>query len=144
MNKILVALDGSPRAERVLAHAIALAKLTNAKLILQRSFGIPAAMPANVWSLPEGSLIESLRAETSKYLEGCAKEVPAELLGKTRVDIGVAWSAVCDAAKEENVDLVVIGSHGYSGIDHVLGTTAARIVNHVDRTLLVVRPPPAG
>ena len=39
--------------------------------------------------------------------------------------------------------LVIIGSHGYGGIDHLLGTTAARIVNHADRPVLVFRPTPA-
>ena len=37
--------------------------------------------------------------------------------------------------------LIVIGSHGYGGIDHLLGTTAARVVNHADRPVLVVRGP---
>jgi nucleotide-binding universal stress UspA family protein len=37
--------------------------------------------------------------------------------------------------------LILIGSHGYSGLDHLLGTTAARVVNHADRSVLVVRHP---
>jgi universal stress protein F len=142
MKKILVALDGSPRAERVLAHAIALAELTGAKLVLHRSFGVPPSMPSYVWALPEGSLIDSLRAAVRKYLDDCAKQVPPALLDHVRADLGVAWQAVCDVAKEEAVDLVVMGAHGYSGFDHVLGTTAARIVNHIDRPLFVVRPTP--
>jgi nucleotide-binding universal stress UspA family protein len=39
-----------------------------------------------------------------------------------------------------DVDLIVIGSHGYGALDHVLGTTAAKVVNHADRSVLVVRP----
>jgi nucleotide-binding universal stress UspA family protein len=35
---------------------------------------------------------------------------------------------------------VVLGSHGYSGFDRILGTTAAKVVNHCDRSVLVVRP----
>jgi nucleotide-binding universal stress UspA family protein len=53
---------------------------------------------------------------------------------------GFPWQAVCAAAVDESVDLIVIGSHGYSGIDHLIGTTAAKIVNHADRPVLVVRP----
>jgi nucleotide-binding universal stress UspA family protein len=142
MKKILVALDGSPRADGVLEHAVALAGLTGAKLVLHRSFGIPASMPDHVWALPEGSLIDSLRTGVVHYLDECAKAVPAPLLHGVRADVGVPWQAVCSAAKQENADLVVIGAHGYSGVDHVLGTTAARIVNHIDRPLLVVRPVP--
>ena len=35
--------------------------------------------------------------------------------------------------------MIVIGSHGYDTLDKVLGTTAAKIVNHADRSVLVVR-----
>jgi nucleotide-binding universal stress UspA family protein len=37
------------------------------------------------------------------------------------------------------VDLIVIGSHGYDALDRLLGTTAAKVVNHADRSVLVVR-----
>jgi nucleotide-binding universal stress UspA family protein len=42
-------------------------------------------------------------------------------------------------ARAIGADLIVIGSHGYGGLDRVLGTTAARVVNHADRSVLVVR-----
>jgi len=65
--------------------------------------------------------------------------VPAELLGGTQIVIGVAWQAICDGAHEQQADLVVIGSHGYSGFDRLLGTTAAKVVNHAQCSVLVVR-----
>ena len=141
MKTILVALDGSPRAPGILALAVSLAKLNGAKLVLMRSFGLPPAMPPHVWALPDGSLIDSLRHDATS-LEGCAKEVPAELFGEIRVELGTPWQAVCQAARSVDADLVVIGAHGYSGVDHLLGTTAAKVVNHIDRPLLVVRPKP--
>jgi nucleotide-binding universal stress UspA family protein len=59
-----------------------------------------------------------------------------------RLKLAVAnpWRGVCAAALEEQVDLIVIGSHGYGALDHVLGTNAARIVNHAPCSVLVVRP----
>jgi nucleotide-binding universal stress UspA family protein len=57
-----------------------------------------------------------------------------------RVALGAPWEAVCSAAREVSADLILIGSHGYSGIDRLLGTTAAKIVNHADRPVLVARP----
>jgi len=47
---------------------------------------------------------------------------------------------ICRTARELDADLIVIGSHGYGGIDRVLATTAARVVNHADRSVLVARP----
>jgi universal stress protein F len=139
MKKILVAIDGSPRAESVLSSAVSMAQLTGSKLLLFRSFGLPPAMPPHVWALPEGSLQETLRHDAKSYLDECAKLVPRDMLAGVRVDVGSPWQAICAAAVAEEVDLVIIGSHGYSGVDHVLGTTAAKVVNHIDRPVLVIR-----
>jgi universal stress protein F len=139
MKKILVALDGSPRAEGILAYAVSTANLMGSKLVLFRSFGLPPAMPPHVWALPDGSLQETLRRDAKSYLDECAKLVPREILAGVRVDVGTPWQAICSAAVAEEVDMVIIGSHGYSAVDHLLGTTAAKVVNHVDRSVLVVR-----
>jgi nucleotide-binding universal stress UspA family protein len=47
---------------------------------------------------------------------------------------------VCGAAKALDADLIVVGSHGYGTVDRLLGTTAAKIVNHAECSVLVVRP----
>jgi nucleotide-binding universal stress UspA family protein len=140
MKTILVGLDGSPRADGVLAYAESLARSTGSKLVLFRSFGIPPDMTL-AWPASDQTLELALQTQAQKYLESCAAKVPSDLLGGVRVDLGVPWQAVCEAARDESVDLIVIGSHGYSGIDHLLGTTAAKIVNHADRPVLVVRGP---
>jgi nucleotide-binding universal stress UspA family protein len=142
MKKLLVALDGSPRADGVLAHAESIARRTGAKLILFRSFGIPPDMSL-AWPANDEPLEQALRTRAQTYLDECARRVPSELLGGVRVSLGVPWEAVCKAARDVDVDLIVIGSHGYGGVDRLLGTTAATIVNHADRSVLVVRPPPA-
>jgi nucleotide-binding universal stress UspA family protein len=140
MKTILVGLDGSPRADGVLAYAESLARSMGSKLVLFRSFGIPPDMTL-AWPASDQTLELALRTQAQKYLESCAAKVPSDLLGGVRVDLGVPWQAVCEAARDESVDLIVIGSHGYSGIDHLIGTTAAKIVNHADRSVLVVRRP---
>jgi universal stress protein F len=122
-----------------LAYAVSLARLTDAKLVLFRSFGIPPEMTL-AWPASDKPLETALRKHAQAYLDERARSVPNGLLGEVRVTLGVPWQAVCSAARDENADLIVIGAHGYSGIDHLLGTTAAKIVNHADRPVLVVRP----
>lgn len=144
MGPILVGLDGSDRAPGVLNAAIEFARRSERKLVLFRSFGLPPEMPADVWKLEQDSLIETLRGLAQTYLEMCASSVPAGLLAGTRVDLGVPWQSACNAAKEIHADVIVIGSHGYGALDRLLGTTAAKIVNHAECSVLVVRPvPPA-
>jgi nucleotide-binding universal stress UspA family protein len=57
------------------------------------------------------------------------------------VHIGTPWDGICRAAKEHEADLVVIGAHGYGTLDRLLGTTASKVVNHIDRSVMVVREP---
>jgi nucleotide-binding universal stress UspA family protein len=52
---------------------------------------------------------------------------------------GAAWQVLVDVAKETRAELVVVGTHGFSGVDHVIGTTASRLVNHAPCSVLVVR-----
>ena len=66
-------------------------------------------------------------------------DMPPELFDGIEVRVGVPWNSICAEATSLGVDLIVIGSHGYGALDRLLGTTAAKVVNHADRSVLVVR-----
>jgi nucleotide-binding universal stress UspA family protein len=144
MNAILVALDGSQRAPGVIARAIAVARTRTTRLVLMRSVGISGDLPQDLWKESEEPLLDVLRHRAEEYLARCEASVPAEMRGGTRVVVGAPWQAICATAESLGADLVVIGSHGYSGIDHLLGTTAGKVVNHAACSVLVVRDRPAG
>jgi len=141
MNRILVALDSSPRAPGVLAAAVDLARRTGAKLRLLRCVGLPPELPTNVWAIPPAQVTETFLVNAKREIEDAAADVPPELLDGAYAQVGVAWDAICAAAREHDADLIVIGSHGYGLLDRLLGTTAAKVVNHADRSVLVVRSP---
>jgi nucleotide-binding universal stress UspA family protein len=141
MRRILVGLDGSPQARAVLAAAVDLAEKTGAVLVLFRAVAVPTEVPAQAYALPPGSLEGLLQEEARRSLNEFARAVPLERLAGQRVGMGSSWRAICDAAAEEAADLIVIGSHGYGALDRLLGTTAAKVVNHADRSVLVVRTP---
>jgi nucleotide-binding universal stress UspA family protein len=142
MRRILVGLDSSPRAKDVLATAVDLAKRTGAKIRLLRAVPLPPELPANLWALPPAHVTDTMLGIAKRELEEAAREVPPELFDGCSAQVGVAWDAICAAAREHDVDLIVIGSHGYRLLDRLLGTTAAKVVNHADRSVLVVRPRP--
>ena len=141
MKTILVGLDGSPRAPGVLATAVTIARAQNAKMHLLRSVGIPPEVPQDFWRTTEDSLLEVLRKRAKAELEDLYSRVPVELRAGVEVVVGVPWQTICDRAGIERVDLVVIGSHGYGGLDRLLGTTAAKVVNHAPCSVVVVREP---
>lgn len=141
MKRILVGLDSSPRARGVLAAAVDLARRTGAKLRLFRAVALPPELPATLWSMPPNQLLDSFVGTARRELDDMAKTVPDDLVEGTTTLVGVAWDAICNAARDVDADMIVIGSHGYGLLDRVLGTTAAKIVNHADRSVLVVRNP---
>lgn len=142
MKRILVALDSSPRAPAVLAAAAELAELTGAKLVLYRAVGVSPDMPKELLRVTDLSLEEVLLRNAHEDLQRLAAAVPAERIEKISATFATSWDGICRAARESAADLVVIGSHGYGGLDRLLGTTASKVVNHADRNVLVVRAVP--
>ncbi len=150
MDRILVGLDASERAAGVLETAAELARRTGGKLILFRAVGVPHEIPVEAYSMTPANLAELLEREAKKYLEAAAARLPRDMVAETVVHVGTPWQGVCSAADQHKADMIVIGSHGYSGLDRLLGTTAAKVVHHAKQSVLVVRgrpelvPPGAG
>ncbi len=143
MDRILVGLDASPRAAGTLHTAVELARRIGGKVLLFRAVGIPVGIPHEAYSMSPASLADLLETEAKTYLAQAAAKVPPELLLGTAVGVGTPWQAVCAAADHNSIDIIVIGSHGYSGIDRLIGTTASKIVNHAKQSVFVVRDPVA-
>ena len=141
MDRILVGLDASPRSPGVLAAAQELARRTGGKLILFRAVGMPAGVPPEAFSMSPDDLGTTLEKHAKDYLDELAKALPAGIVLEVVTAIGNPWQTICAVADQHDADLIVVGSHGYSGLDRVIGTTAAKIVNHATRSVLVVRHP---
>lgn len=141
MKRILVGLDGSSRAPVVLAGAANLARASDAKLVLFRAVGLPLDLPKDFLVLPEARLEDKLRAVAHADLDRLAATVSDVPIERIIVEIGTPWDSIVRKARDIDADLIVIGSHGYSGLDRLLGTTAGKVVNHADRNVMVVRTP---
>lgn len=140
MKRILVALDGSPRAPQVIATAARLAELADAKLIVYRAVAAPRDVPMELFIGQPAPIEDLLRERAHRELEELASAYRARVEA-IAVDIATAWDGICRTANDRDVDLVVVGSHGFGGLDRILGTTAAKVVNRLERNVLVVRTP---
>jgi nucleotide-binding universal stress UspA family protein len=144
MKRILVALDESDRAPHVLQAAVELARSVAGKLILLRVGADPTcSYSQNVYGPSPDLPHHTLEERIHRSLAAMAESLPPGLRGGGYVRLGVAWQQICSAATELDVDLIVMGAHGYRLLDRVVGTTAAQVVNHADCPVLVVRPPGA-
>jgi nucleotide-binding universal stress UspA family protein len=138
---ILVPLDGSRRAEAILPHVEGLAERLGAELILLR---VVDNAPASVTTTPAQLRKEDVDAEqkdAQSYLAERQKKISDKgIKVKTSLLFGTAVGAIIEAAKEAEVDLIAMGSHGRSGLSHAFyGSVASGVLNRVDRPLLLVR-----
>jgi len=138
-NRILVPLDGSALAECVLPHVIAFAKVFDAEVTLlqvlepPRSSAIARAIDPVEW--------EFVRAEADGYLN----EMTARLKGfglkvtKTLRD-GPAEEHIIDFAHQNDIDLIILGSHGQSGLsDWNVSNLVQKISLRAYTSMLIVR-----
>lgn len=139
MRTILVAVDDSPRAKLVIEAGVDVARRLGAKVRLLRAVGLPAELPAAGWPARPTEIVDESVERAKRDLAELAAAVPEGMLDGATAEVGVPWDAICACAKAHDVDLIVVGSHGYRFLDRIVGTTAAKVVNHADRSVLVVR-----
>ena len=141
IRKILVPFDFSEYSEKAFTWALAMAERWRARLLLLHVVPAPSYPPLLMGTYFNVAEFEaSLRADA----EARAQEFVTKTRGKaiqvdTRVMLGEPFSDICRIAEEEKVDLIVMGSHGRTGLSHVLlGSVAERVVRHAPCPVLVV------
>jgi nucleotide-binding universal stress UspA family protein len=140
---ILVPLDGSRRAERILAHVLPLAQHFGAKIVLLRVIEPDLIILRTQSASAEfnAQMSEQWEAEAASYLAGIQGELRATgLQVRTVVERGPVARTIIEVAAREAVDLVAMASHGRSGLKRAFyGSVAAGVLRRVDRPLLVIR-----
>ena len=114
-----------------------MAQSLGAQLFLIRALVVPPDIPPAAHTHPDG-LEGKLEREARAELRALMTTTPTVAFGPPIVVEGDPWRRILDVAQELDVDLIVAGSHRYHGLDRVLGTTAAKLVNHADRNVLIV------
>lgn len=138
-QKILAALDDSRRAPSVLEAAIEIARLAHGRLYVLRVVTVPPEFPPAAAGMPADPLVARLSADASRELSRLIAGAPSGVsIHPPIVKAGTPWKIILEAAEEQDVDVIVLGSHGYHGWDRVLGTTAGRVANSATRNVLVV------
>ena len=140
-EKVLVPLDGSKLAECTLPHVRKLAGLGAVKEVLLLS----VVESASYWmtdAVDATQLQKDQMNAAKKYIDTVQSKLSAEgLKAKAEVLEGRASLAIVDYAKENNVDLIVIATHGYSGLKQwVFGSVALRVVHDAPAPVLLIRP----
>ena len=141
IKKILVPYDFSQYSEHALEWAIGLAEQWHARLellhvihILPRVVDISKDVYARVEQEQLATAQKNLEAVRDKRIQG------SPVILDCRVRRGVEFQAICDEAKTQKADLIVMGSHGRTGLPHVfIGSVAERVMRHAPCPVLVTK-----
>ena len=141
VNRVLVPLDGSTLAEAALTWAASLTR-TGGTVVLLRAAEAPTARTGD----PIETQLEAIRT-AEEYLAGMVGHVKA--LGVSNVDTSVwygpAVESIVDAARYRNADLIVMSTHGRSGLGRlVMGSVAESVLRSTTTPILLVRTPQAA
>ena len=140
LERIVVPTDFSDCAKQALAYGSELAKRFGAQLHLVHVTQPPAAVYAYAAPLPEAALYPEEAAEK----ELAELEVPdADELSKVERTVlrGVPFVEIVRHAKQNDADLIVMGTHGRSGLQHMLmGSVSEKVVRKASCPVLTVRP----
>jgi nucleotide-binding universal stress UspA family protein len=149
ITKILVPVDFSPHATRAFGYATTLAQRFGARLglvhVIDDAFATQA-WNAEVFMPDVGELFAGL-IESSERQLGTLKQ-SAGAIGLTAdaaVITGRPAQAIVEQAKEGGFDLIVMGTHGRTGLSHlVLGSVAERVVRTAPCPVLTIHAPEAA
>jgi nucleotide-binding universal stress UspA family protein len=147
-QKILVALDGSQRAEITLPLASTLAQHCNSKLLLAHVVRKPEMPRHAPPSAEETELVDRIveinRTEAARYLETIAARLPAEAETRLLVNDNIVAS-LHGLIDQENVDLVLLSAHGYSGEPQwPYGSITSHLIAYSVKPVLVVQDLPSA
>jgi nucleotide-binding universal stress UspA family protein len=148
LDKILVPLDGSKLAECSLPYIEELAKNRNTKdVILFRVYEQPVISsdyPPNMpetWEQHVDQIVKGTKQQASLYLDEISKKLKAAGVN-ARIEscLGKAAEEIVNYAEKNQVNLIVIGSHGRSGVSRwALGSVAEKVFRSTSIPVLMIK-----
>jgi nucleotide-binding universal stress UspA family protein len=139
ITQVLLATDFSRCADRALNYALTIASAWKARLhiahVLEFMPGMNPEYPVNHMYL------EQLRKEAAQHMSDVeARATQAGLSAQTSIDIGIPSQRIEAAAVQTGASIIVMGTHGRTGLEHILvGSTAERVVRTASCPVLAVK-----
>lgn len=144
LDKILYAIDFSESSEHAFDYALSLARKFDSRLFIIHVINEPVDLRG--FYVPHVSF-ENLEKEVEEGAEKmmqkfCRTKVKDFTNYETAVIPGIPYEEILKKAEQEHAALIVMGTHGRSGIDHLLfGSTAERVVRKAKCPVMTVRLP---
>lgn len=147
IKKVLVPIDFSDYSKSALKYAVNFAKSFEAEMCLVYVVE-PVIYPPDfsMGQIAMPSINTDWDDRAREELAKLAKtEIPSDVKVKTIIKTGKPFVEIIETAKEENIDLIIIATHGHSGVEHILfGSTAEKVVRKAPCPVLTLREPIKG
>jgi len=140
VKRILVPLDFSPPSKRAMRFAKEWAKKFGAEIHLLHVLE-PTTVVMEFGTVPLGTIQQDLAGRAKAALEELARtQFPDSVRVRAAVRKGPAYDQISAVAEEIHADLIIIATHGHTGLKHtLLGSTAERVVRHAPCPVLTLR-----
>lgn len=142
-DTILVPLDGSERAERILPYVEDMASVRGSTVVFIQVVEPAATMvtPYDMVPYYDAELMERWVEEAKEYLKELqAKFEQKGMTTKAFVEQGPVVRTILEVAEREDANLIALASHGRTGLGRVFyGSVAAGLLQQADRPLLLIR-----
>ncbi len=142
IRRILVPVDFSEHSRKALQYAVDLGLVFDAEIVLVfvvEMVGYPSDLGFGQAPIPaiERELTERGKSELNRLAE---EYVGGKLVVRLHVPAGRPFIEIIRAAKDLEADLIIIATHGHTGMEHILfGSTAEKVVRKAPCPVLVVR-----
>jgi nucleotide-binding universal stress UspA family protein len=140
IRHILAPTDFSEHSTRAVTYAFELAQKVDAKLSLLHVIEVP------VYAIEVSLPLEDLEQDARRELARLLPEAETAHVAVTRlVVMGVPYQRILETAADEQVDMIVMATHGRTGLSHlIMGSVAERVVRTAPCPVLTIRPPGEG
>jgi len=144
IEKILFPTDFSSYANYALRYALSFASTYKAKLYVFHvitELNLPIGMGGTLY--PPAKIYEEMEKEAKKKIEGVIPEDYSKIVEVENIIVrGTPFLEIIKAAREYNVDIITIATHGHTGLSHVfLGSTAEKVVRKAPCPVLCIKYP---
>lgn len=141
IKRILVPIDFSEHSLNALQYAVRFAKQFKSEILLLHVIE-PVVYPTDFsfGQIAFPNVEDELHRRGEEELERLRNEVSVEVPAKSFIRLGKPFLEITKVAKEHDVDLIIIASHGHTGVEHILfGSTAEKVIRKAHCPVLTVR-----
>jgi universal stress protein A len=141
LKKILVPIDFSEQSRKAMEYALSFGRQFNAEILLLHVIEF-TPLPAPPLAVVQDETTQAkLHESSAKELGEWREAISSQAAVRASVRDGIsAHAEIVRAATEGNIDLIILGTQGRTGLAHLLiGSTAERVVRHAPCPVLVVR-----